>query len=299
MRAGERRATACAITELERLSVAAPALLAAMAPHLGHARVIGITGPPGAGKSTLVNALTVTLRKAGRSVGIIAVDPSSPVSGGAILGDRIRMTETAGDDGVFMRSLASRGHLGGLSPAAIRVIDAFDAAGKDIVMLETVGTGQSEIDVAEVAEVRIVVGAPGLGDGIQAMKAGLLEIADILVVNKADQEGAARTEAELRSALGLRSAAAHEVAVLRTVASEGKGVAALGAAIEAALSRVGGSPAARRRRRARIVIARQAIEMVNRRTLRSRSAAVDAICDAMLAGELSPEEAAGRVLRTE
>ena len=299
MRSGERRATARVITELERLTEAAPALLAAMAPHLGRARVIGITGPPGAGKSTLVNALTVELRKAGSSVGIIAVDPSSPVSGGAILGDRIRMTDTAGDEGVFMRSLASRGHLGGLSPAAIRVIDAFDAAGKDIVALETVGTGQSEIDVAEVAEVRVVVGAPGLGDGIQAMKAGLLEIADILVVNKADREGAARTEAELKAALSLRSSAGHEVAVLRTVASEGKGVAALRTAIDTALARVTGSPAARRRRRASVVIARQAIEIVNRRALKSHSKEVDAICDAMLAGELSPEEAAERLLGVE
>jgi LAO/AO transport system kinase len=297
MRAGERRATARVMTELERLTAKAPALLAAMAPHLGHARVIGFTGPPGAGKSTLVNALTVELRKAGRTVGIIAVDPSSPVSGGAILGDRIRMTDTAGDEGVFMRSLASRGHLGGLSPAAIRVIDALDAAGKDIVVLETVGTGQSEIDVAEVAEVRIVVGAPGLGDGIQAIKAGLLEIADILVVNKADREGAARTEAELKAALGLRTSATQEVPVLRTVASEGKGVPVLLAAIEQALSRATGSPAARRRRRARVVIARQAIEIVNRRALKSPSVAVDAICDAMLSGDLSPVEAAERLLK--
>ena len=201
MRAGERRAISRAVTELERLSAAAPRLLEAMQPHLGHALVIGFTGPPGAGKSTLINAYTQHLRAEGKSIGIIAVDPSSPISGGAILGDRIRMTATLDDDGVFMRSLASRGHLGGLCPAAVRVIDALDAAGKDIVLLETVGTGQTDIDVAEVADVRVVITAPGLGDDIQAMKSGLLEIADVLVVNKADREGAERTLQHLKGAL--------------------------------------------------------------------------------------------------
>ena len=204
MRAGERRAISRAVTELERLSKIAPKLLTAFQPHLGHAQVIGFTGPPGAGKSTLVNAYTRHIRAAGKSVGIIAVDPSSPISGGAILGDRVRMTATLDDDGVFMRSLASRGYLGGLSPAAVRIIDAFDAAGKDVILLETVGTGQSEIDVAEIADVRIVVTAPGLGDDIQAMKSGLLEIADILVVNKGDREGAERTMQQLLGALSLR-----------------------------------------------------------------------------------------------
>ena len=149
------RAISRAVTELERLSPAVPALLQAMQPHLGHALVVGFTGPPGAGKSTLVNAYTRHCARPARRVGIIAVDPSSPVSGGAILGDRIRMTATLDDDGVFMRSLASRGHLGGLCPAAVRIIDALDAAGKDSILIETVGTGQSEIDVAEVADVRV------------------------------------------------------------------------------------------------------------------------------------------------
>ena len=143
-----------------------------MQPYLGHALVVGFTGPPGAGKSTLVNAVIADVRGAGKTVGVIAVDPSSPVSGGAILGDRIRMTAALDDDGVFVRSLASRGYLGGLSPAAVRIIDALDAAGRDLILLETVGTGQSEIDVAEVADVRIVISAPGLGDDIQAMKSG-------------------------------------------------------------------------------------------------------------------------------
>ncbi len=195
MRRGERRAIAAAVTELEKLSQAAPALLEAFQPHLGHALVVGFTGPPGAGKSTLVNAVIQHARRANRTVGVIAVDPSSPISGGAILGDRIRMTAALDDDGVFVRSLASRGYLGGLSPAAVRVIDALDAAGFDLVLLETVGTGQSEMDVAEVADVRVVITAPGLGDDIQAMKSGLLEIADVLVVNKGDREGAEMTSA--------------------------------------------------------------------------------------------------------
>src|SRR5690606_10475550 len=191
MRAGERRAIAEAATECERSGVRPNSrlgdLMRAMRPYLGQARLIGITGPPGAGKSTLVNALIAHLRQLGLTVGVIAVDPSSPVSGGAILGDRVRMTAALDDDGVFVRSVASRGALGGLSPAAVRVVDALDAAGFDVILIETVGTGQSEIDIAEVADVRVVVNAPGLGDDIQAMKSGLLEIADILIVNKGDR----------------------------------------------------------------------------------------------------------------
>jgi LAO/AO transport system kinase len=204
MRSGERRAVASVITELERLSSAAPALLKALQPYLGRALVVGFTGPPGAGKSTLVNAVIANVRASGRTVGVIAVDPSSPVSGGAILGDRIRMTAALDDEGVFVRSLASRGYVGGLSPAAVRIIDALDAAGRDLILLETVGTGQSEIDVAEVADIRIVISAPGLGDDIQAMKSGLLEIADILVVNKGDRPGAELTLQQLIGALSLR-----------------------------------------------------------------------------------------------
>src|SRR5262245_3112776 len=224
MRAGERRAIARAVTELERFSAAAPALLAAMRPYLGHAMVVGVTGPPGAGKSTLLNAYTRHLRGLGKSIGIIAVDPSSPISGGAILGDRIRMTAALDDDGVFMRSLASRGHLGGLTPAAVRVIDALDAAGRDVILIETVGTGQTDIDVAEATDVRIVVTAPGLGDDIQAMKSGLIEIADILVVNKGDREGAEVTLQHLQAALALKTGARAKVPVLKVTATTGAGI---------------------------------------------------------------------------
>jgi len=298
MRSGERRATSRAVTELERLSAAAPALLEAMRSHLGHTLVIGFTGPPGAGKSTLVNAYTRHLREDNKSIAIIAVDPSSPISGGAILGDRIRMTATLDDDGVFMRSLASRGHLGGLCPAAVRVIDAFDAAGKDIVLLETVGTGQSEIDVAEVADVRIVVTAPGLGDDIQAMKSGLLEVADIIVVNKADREGAERTAQQLKGALSLRSGPRANVPVLKVTATTGDGVPALANAIDDfAVAGVPKDPLVRRRRRARYLIARAAAELVSTRVREGAGGELDQLADAVLAGTLLPSDAAAKLLK--
>jgi LAO/AO transport system kinase len=297
MRAGERRATSRAVTELERLSAVAPGLLEAMRPYLGHALVVGFTGPPGAGKSTLINAYTEALRAEARSVGIIAVDPSSPVSGGAILGDRIRMTATLDDDGVFMRSLASRGYLGGLCPAAVRVIDALDAAGKDVILLETVGTGQTDIDIAEVADVRIVVTAPGLGDDIQAMNAGLLEIADILVVNKADREGAERTLQQLRGALSLKPDARADVPVLKVTAATGQGIGALAEAIEEVGARsAAGDPQARRRRRARYLIARAAADLVAERVRKGSEGAVDALADAVLAGTMLPAQAAAKLI---
>ncbi|HEU4380558.1 MAG TPA: methylmalonyl Co-A mutase-associated GTPase MeaB [Hyphomicrobiaceae bacterium] len=297
MRAGERRAISRAVTELERLSTAAPKLLAAFQPHLGHAQVVGFTGPPGAGKSTLVNAYTRHIRAAGQSVGIIAVDPSSPISGGAILGDRIRMTATLDDDGVFMRSLASRGHLGGLSPAAVRIIDALDAAGKDVILLETVGTGQSEIDVAEIADVRIVVTAPGLGDDIQAMKSGLLEIADILVVNKADRDGAERTMQQLLGALSLRAGARGQAVVVKTTATTGEGIAALAEAITRSATRsASDDPGERRRRRARYLIARAAADLLAQRVKADGTQAVDRLAEQVLTGALSPEDAARRLL---
>ena len=297
MRNGERRAISHAVTELERLSAAAPRLLQAMQPHLGHALVVGFTGSPGAGKSTLVNAYTRYVRSQSKTVGIIAVDPSSPVSGGAILGDRIRMTATLDDDGVFMRSLASRGHLGGLSPAAVRVIDALDAAGKDIVLIETVGTGQSEIDVAEVADVRVLVTAPGLGDDIQAMKAGLIEIADILVVNKADREGADRAAHQLKGALSLRAHDRIAVPVLKTTATTGDGVDALDAAIDAAGGRAtAGPPQERRRRRARYLIARAAADAIAERIRTDARGDLDTLADAVLSGRLLPADAARKLI---
>ena len=300
MRAGERRAIAAAITELERLSSIAPALLQEMQRFLGRAFVIGFTGPPGAGKSTLVNAVIAHVRASGRRVGVIAVDPSSPVSGGAILGDRIRMTAALDDDGVFVRSLASRGYLGGLSPAAVRVIDAFDAAGFDLVILETVGTGQNEMDVAEVADVRVVISAPGLGDDIQAMKSGLLEIADVLVVNKGDREGAERTAQQLLGALSIRAGGRGKVPVLTTTATTGAGVPELVAAIEAVGSGIMVEGAdARRRRRARYLIARAAADVVAERVKRGNAGQLDDLADAVLAGALTPDAAARQLLEAD
>jgi LAO/AO transport system ATPase len=225
--AGERRALARAMSAVENESAAGKALLHELHPHLGRARVLGITGPPGAGKSTLVNALIGEWLARGARIGVVAVDPSSPFSGGAILGDRIRMGEHQANERVFIRSLASRGYGGGLSRTAARVIDLLDAAGYDRIIVETVGAGQSEVEVAEVADTRIVVCPPGLGDEVQALKAGILEIADILVVNKADLPLAERTERELLAMLSLRHYDAWTPRVVRTVATSGDGIAAL------------------------------------------------------------------------
>ncbi len=297
MRKGERRAISMAVTELERFSSEAPALLKVLQPHLGHALVIGFTGPPGAGKSTLVNALIQHIRQTGQRVGVIAVDPSSPVSGGAILGDRIRMTAALDDDGVFVRSLASRGYLGGLSPAAVRVIDAFDAAGFDLIILETVGTGQNEIDVAEVADVRVVLAAPGLGDDIQAMKSGLLEIADIMVVNKGDREGAEQTLHQLKGALSIRAHGRSEVPVLKTTATSGQGVPELLQAITRVGDRVMAEGIqARRRRRARYLIARAAADLVAERIRHGETAGLEELSDDVLAGLQTPAEAAKKLI---
>ncbi len=297
LRAGKRRAIAQVITELERLSSAAPALLQALQPYLGHALVVGFTGPPGAGKSTLVNATIEHLRKLGRTVGVIAVDPSSPISGGAILGDRIRMTAALDDDGVFVRSLASRGYLGGLSPAAVRIIDALDGAGFDIILLETVGTGQNEIDVAEVADIRVVISAPGLGDDIQAMKSGLLEIADIMVVNKGDRPGAEQTMQQLVGALSIRATISSKVPVLKTSALSGDGVPKLVATLDEIGTRVAAKGALdRRRRRARYLIARAAADLVAQRIKQGGSAGLDPLADAVLSGTMTPDAAARSVL---
>lgn len=299
MRGGERRAIAQVITELERLSAAAPGLLQALQPHLGHALVIGFTGPPGAGKSTLVNSVIEHLRKQGRTVGVIAVDPSSPISGGAILGDRIRMTAALDDDGVFVRSLASRGYLGGLSPAAVRIIDALDGAGFDIVLLETVGTGQNEIDVAEVADIRVVISAPGLGDDIQAMKSGLLEIADVMVVNKGDRPGAEQTMQQLLGALSIRATMSGKVPVLKTSALSGEGVPKLVETLDGIGRRVAADPPVlRRRRRARYLIARAAADLVAARIKSGGESGLDRLADAVLSGTLAPDAAARKLLES-
>jgi LAO/AO transport system kinase len=204
-----------------------PPLIASLFPHTGRARVIGITGPPGAGKSTLVQRLAQAYRREGRTVGILAVDPSSPFTGGAILGDRIRMAEIYTDPGVFIRSMATRGALGGLSRATADAADLLDAAGFDLVLIETVGVGQDEVDIVKTAQTTVVVLVPGLGDDIQAIKAGILEIADIFVVNKADREGADRTAAELSMMLDLTPGRSWRPPIVRSVAPRDEGTAAV------------------------------------------------------------------------
>ena len=206
-RRGEHRAVARLISLVETDTAAGRALLrevaARLAPYTGRAHVVGLTGPPGVGKSTSTSALVAALRRRGRRVGVLAVDPSSPFSGGALLGDRVRMGEHATDEGVFIRSMASRGHLGGLAwstPQALRVLDA---AGCDVVLVETVGVGQSEVEIVALADTTVVLLAPGMGDGVQAAKAGILEVADVLAVNKADHEGARRTVRDLESAIAM------------------------------------------------------------------------------------------------
>ena len=231
--AGDRRAIARAITAVEREDAAAAGVREALSARLGRAHVIGITGVPGTGKSTLINALLGELLRRGRRIGVVAVDPSSPVTGGAILGDRVRMGEHGADERVFIRSVASRGHLGGVSRATARIIDVLDAAGFDPVIVETVGTGQSEVEIAQLADTRIVVCAPGLGDDIQAIKAGVLEIADVLVVNRGDSPLAPDTERSLRGMLALRRRGPWEVQVAKTTATTGEGVPALADAIAA------------------------------------------------------------------
>jgi LAO/AO transport system kinase len=226
--AGDTRALARAATAIENRTVESAALLGELSPHAGHAIIAGITGPPGAGKSTLVDALARAIRREGKTVGILAVDPTSRVSGGAILGDRIRMQAHHGDPGVFIRSMATRGAVGGLARATADLALLLDAAGKDYVLIETVGVGQDEVEVAGVADVTVLVLVPGMGDDVQAIKAGIMEIADIFVINKADHPGADRVESEIAGVLSLvHRADGWQPPILRTVATEDKGITEL------------------------------------------------------------------------
>jgi LAO/AO transport system ATPase len=225
--AGDRRAIARAISAIENAAPSAEAIAAAIAPRLGGAHVVGITGAPGAGKSTLIDALLGELIRRGRRIAVVAVDPSSPLTGGAVLGDRVRMGSHGADERVFIRSIASRGHLGGVSRTTRQIVDVLDAAGFDTVIVETVGAGQSEVEIIEIADTRVVVCPPGLGDDVQAIKAGILEIADLLVVNKADLPAAETTARDLKEMLRLRARRDAEVPVLRTVATRGEGIAEL------------------------------------------------------------------------
>ncbi len=300
-RAGEPRAVAKLISLVED---AAPLreVMAALAPYAGNAYVIGITGSPGVGKSTSTSALVTAYRRAGHRVGVLAVDPSSPFTGGALLGDRVRMQEHATDPGVYIRSMASRGHLGGLAwftPQALRILDA---AGCDVILVETVGVGQSEVEIAGLADTTVVLLAPGMGDGIQAAKAGILEIGDVYVVNKADREGADAAAHELNQMLALgdrRQPGDWRPPIVKTVASRGKGTDEVVEALakhRAWLSETGELAARRRRRVA------DEIEAIAVTALRERISELhgdqrlDVLAGRVLAGELDPYAAADELV---
>jgi len=249
--AGDARGIARAISLIEDESPAAAELVRAIYPRTGRAYLVGVTGPPGAGKSTLVDRMTTELRKAGQTVGIVAVDPTSPFSGGAILGDRVRMGTHFGDEGVFIRSMATRGNLGGLARATSDVALVLDAAGKDIVIIETVGVGQDEVDIVRTADISIVVLVPGAGDEVQALKAGIMEIADIFVVNKADRDGADRLVQSVAGMLALQTFQPGDwrPPIVKTEATSGTGVPELIAAIETFRAHSEATRATRRRTR--------------------------------------------------
>ena len=306
-RAGDRRALARLLTAVENHTEVAEHAMRRLYPLAGAAHLVGITGPPGAGKSTLVAALIAELRSAGRTVAVVAVDPSSPITGGALLGDRVRMQAYASDDGVFIRSMASRGHAGGLAATSATAAIVFDAAGFDIVLLETVGTGQSEVEVAAAADTTVVLEAPEMGDEVQAIKAGLLEVADIVVVNKGDRPGAQRTAAQLRAMLrpdtgredaGTGRPTPKHPEVLVTTAATGDGVPELLVALDRhrATGAGGTTPAARRSRAAAQVRAVLVERLWERLAAPGVAGATNSAIDEVAAHHLDPYAAADRLL---
>jgi LAO/AO transport system kinase len=301
-RDGDARAVARLISLVEDASPRLREVSALLTPHTGNASVVGITGPPGVGKSTTTSALVAALRRAQRRVGVLAVDPTSPFSGGALLGDRVRMQEHSGDPGVYIRSMATRGHLGGLAWGTFQAIRVLDAAGCDVVVVETVGVGQSEVEVAGQADTTLVLLAPGMGDGIQAAKAGILEVGDVFVVNKADRDGAHQVARELRGMLALSERAPSDwrPPILETVAVQGQGIAEVAAAVAAHGDWLDASGQRLERRLQRV---RDEIEAIAVAALRSRFAAVggqsdlSALAAAVVAGETDAYTAADKVVR--
>ena len=314
-RSGDRRALARLLTAVENHTQVAELALRRLYPLAGGAHLVGITGPPGAGKSTLVAALIAELRARGRTVAVVAVDPSSPITGGALLGDRVRMQSYASDDGVFIRSMASRGHAGGLAATSTTAAVVFDAAGFDTVLLETVGTGQSEVEVAAAADTTVVLEAPEMGDEVQAIKAGLLEVADIVVVNKGDRPGAQRTAAQLRAMLSPTVARTLEDAgegpapgeahpqpkrpeILVVTALTGAGVPELLAALDRhrTVGSAAGTPAGRRARAAAQVRSVVVERLWDRLGAPALADTTDGVLDAVARHETDPYAAADVLL---
>lgn len=293
--AGRADVLARAISALERNVTWAGELLAAIQPHLGNARVIGLTGAPGVGKSTLTGALVAELRRRELSVGVIAVDPSSQRSGGALLGDRLRMTDHIGaDPGVFVRSVASRGSLGGLAPVVSQAVDVMDAAGRDVIIIETVGVGQSETAIVEVADVNVLICAPGLGDEVQAQKAGVLEVVDLVLVNKADLPGAS-SYAE-RLALTLHGSG-RELPVLLTDVLNGSGLApCVDAMLKVAATATPEHRLLKRRRHLRRLLAEALAQRLLAEWNIGESDHLDRLCDAIRAGETTVPEALDQLI---
>jgi LAO/AO transport system kinase len=298
---GDLRALARAISLVEDEAPEGAELVRQLFPHTGRAYLIGMTGAPGSGKSTLVDRLTAAIRTKAQTVGVVAVDPTSPFSGGAILGDRVRMQAHAGDAGVFIRSMATRGHLGGLARATGEVAVLLDAAGRDIVIIETVGVGQDEIDIVRTADVSVVTLVPGAGDEVQALKAGIMEIADIFVVNKADRDGADRTVASIEANLSLQTFApgAWRPPILKTEATTGRGVPELLEAIERFRAHTAAFQGVRRRARAeyrlRELLAQRFVQHVERRVLKDGE--FSQILDRMAAREIDPYTAVDDIMK--
>jgi LAO/AO transport system kinase len=300
-RDGDPRAVARLISLVEDEAPALREVMAALAPYAGRAAILGVTGSPGVGKSTTTSALVTAFRADGRRVGVLAVDPSSPFSGGALLGDRVRMQDHATDSGVYIRSMATRGHLGGLAWATPQALRILDSAGCDVVVVETVGVGQSEVEVAALADTTLVLLAPGMGDGIQAAKAGILEVGDVFVVNKADRDGADQVVRDLRGAIRLaeRSPGDWREPIVKTVASRGEGLDEVVAAVDKhrAWMQRGGELDRRRRRRVR-----DEIEAIAVTALRGRfgdlhgDARLDTLAEKVLAGQIDPYAAADEIL---
>jgi GTPase len=300
VRLGNPRALGRLISWIENTSPALPMIMKELAPDTGHAHIVGLTGAPGVGKSTTVTSLVQALRERGERVGVLAVDPSSPFSGGALLGDRVRMQEHALDRDVYIRSMATRGHLGGLAVATPQALRAFDAAGFDTVIVETVGVGQSELEVAEMADTILVLLAPGMGDGIQAAKAGILEIGDIFVVNKSDRDGAQALVRELRTMIALadRGPQDWKPPIVMTVAYENRGIGDLLEAIDRfrASQVETGRVALRRIARARREVESIALAKVRAEFRLNGEAGLEDLARAVSRGELDPYAAADRVV---